>query len=43
MGNFSQLLRQFYDTLKMFDLAGDPSKEKFVFLGDYVDRGMFSL
>ncbi|KAM0685944.1 sporulation-induced protein [Conglomerata obtusa] len=34
---------QFYDLLNMFDLFGTPKEIKFLFLGDYVDRGRQSV
>jgi serine/threonine-protein phosphatase 2B catalytic subunit len=33
---------QFYDLVKMLDLVGKIGELNFVFLGDYVDRGMFA-
>lgn len=32
---------QYYDMLSMFDMVGSPENINYLFLGDYVDRGVF--
>ena len=34
---------QFYDLVHMLNKAGDPKKMNYLFLGDYVDRGIFGI
>lgn len=38
-----EIKRQFYDMREIFRLGGNPENTKYLFLGDYVDRGIYAV